>query len=55
MLEMFETALDMEVVRRREVLLATMQAARGVKPANRHVPGSARVRSVWAAIATART
>jgi hypothetical protein len=54
MLDMFETALDMEVERRREVLLATMRAARGVKPAGRHVPGVARARHVWAAIATAR-
>jgi hypothetical protein len=53
MLEMFETALDMEVDRRREVLLASMRAARGDKPANRQVPGVARVRTVWAAIATA--
>jgi hypothetical protein len=55
MLDMFETALDMEVERRREVLLATMRAARGVKPAGRHMSGVARVRNVWAAIATTRT
>jgi hypothetical protein len=55
MLDMFETALDMEVERRREVLLATMRAARGVKPAGRHVPGVARARTVWAALATARS
>ena len=55
MLEMYETALDMEVDRRREVLLATMRAARGVKPAGRQLPGVARARTVWAAIATART
>jgi hypothetical protein len=54
MLDMFETALDMEVDRRREVLLATMRAARGVKP-GRQVPGVARARHVWAAIATARS
>jgi hypothetical protein len=55
MFEMFDTALDMEVERRREVLLATMRAARGGKPAGRHVPGVARVRTVWAALATARS
>ena len=55
MLDMYETALDMEVERRREVLLATMRAARGGKPAGRHVPGVARARNVWAAIATARS
>jgi hypothetical protein len=54
MLEMYETALDMEVDRRREVLLATMRAARGVKPAGRQVRGLARARGVWAAIAIAR-
>ena len=53
MFEMFEAALDMEVKRRREVLLATMRAARGGKPARRGVPGVARARTVWAAIATA--
>ena len=54
MLEMFETALDMEVERRREVLLATMRAARGAKSVSRQVPGVARARNVWAAIATTR-
>ena len=54
MLDMFDTALDMEVERRREVLLATMRAARGNKPASRLVPGVARARTVWAAIAAAR-
>lgn len=54
MLDMFDTALDMEVERRREVLLATMRAARGNKAASRHVPGVARARSVWAVIAAAR-
>ena len=51
---MFETALDMEVERRREVLLASMRAARGDKPASRQAPGSTRARTLWAAIATAR-
>ena len=55
MLDMFDTALDMEVERRREVLLATMRAARGVKTDGRQVPGVARARTVWAALATARS
>ena len=55
MLDMFDTALDMEVERRREVLLATMRAARGVSSTGRHVPGVARARTVWAALATARS
>jgi hypothetical protein len=54
MLEMFETALDMEVERRREILLASMRAARGNKPASRQPSGLARARTVWAAIATVR-
>ena len=52
MLEMFETALDMEVERRREVLLATMRAARGDRP-RRQLQGVARAHTVWAAIAIA--
>jgi hypothetical protein len=55
MLEMFETALDMEVERRREVLLATMRASRGGKSAGRQMPGVARARYMWAVIATARS
>ena len=55
MFEMFETALDMEVKRRREVLLASMRAARGPKSVRRQVPGAARVRYMWAAIATTRS
>ena len=55
MLDMFETALDMEVERRREVLLATMRAARGVKASGRQVPGVGRARTVWAALATVRS
>jgi len=55
MLEMFETALDMEVKRRREVLLATMRAARGGKSGGRQVSGVARARHVWVVIATARS
>ena len=51
MFEMFETALDMEVERRREVLLATMRAARGGKPEGRQVPGVAKAASSGAAIA----
>ena len=54
MFEMFDTALDMEVERRREVLLATMRAARGDKLAGRQVPGVGRARVVWAAIAAVR-
>jgi len=54
MFEMFETALDMEVERRREVLLATMRAARGPKSGGRQVPGIAKARHVWAVIATTR-
>ena len=55
MLEMFETALDMEVERRREVLLATMRAARGGKSPGRQVPGVARARHLWAVIASTRS
>ncbi len=51
---MFDTALDMEVERRREVLLATMRAARGGKPASRQLSGFARARTVWAVIAAVR-
>jgi hypothetical protein len=54
MFEMFDTALDMEVDRRREVLLATMRAARGDKPQSRRAPGVTRARMLWAAIATVR-
>jgi hypothetical protein len=54
MFEMFETALDMEVERRREVLLATMRAARGPRSGGRQVPGIAKARHVWVVIATAR-
>ena len=54
MLEMFDTALDMEVERRREVLLATMRAARGAKPASRQAPGFTKARTLWAAIAAVR-
>jgi hypothetical protein len=50
--DLFETALDMEGERRREVLLATMRAARGDR-SRRQVQGVARARTVWAAIATA--
>ena len=55
MLEMFETALDMEVERRREVLLATMRASRGAKTAGRQVPGISRARHMWAVIAPTRS
>ena len=51
---MFETALDMEVERRREVLLASMRAARGDKPASRHTSAVTRARALWVAIATVR-
>ena len=54
MFEMFETALDMEVERRREVLLASMQAARSDKPASWHTPSVSRARALWVAIATVR-
>ena len=54
MFEMFDTALDMEVERRREVLLASMRAAPGDKPASRHAPAVTRARALWVAIATAR-
>ena len=46
MFEMFETALDMEVKRRREVLLASMRAARGDKPASRHTSAVTRARAL---------
>jgi hypothetical protein len=55
MFEMFETALDMEVERRREVLLATMRASRGGKSAGRQVPGVARARHMWVVIAATRS
>jgi len=54
MFEMFETALDMEVERRREVLLASMRAARGDKPGSRQTPAVTRARALWVAIATVR-
>ena len=54
MFEMFETALDMEVERRREVLLASMRSARGDKPASRHAPAVTRARALWVAIAAVR-
>ncbi len=54
MFEMFETALDMEVKRRREVLLASMRAARGDKPARRHTPAVTRARALWVTIAAVR-
>ena len=54
MFEMFETALDMEVERRREVLLASMRAARGDKPASRHTSAVTRARALWVAIANVR-
>ena len=54
MFEMFETALDMEVERRREVLLASMRATRGDKPASRQAPAVTRARALWVAIATVR-
>ena len=53
MFELFETALDMEVERRREVLLASMRAARGDKPAS-HAAAVTKARALWVAIATAR-
>ena len=55
MFELFETALDMEVERRREVLLATMRASRGAKAAGRQVPGVSRARHMWAVIALTRS
>jgi hypothetical protein len=54
MFEMFDTALDMEVRRRREVLLATMRAARGRKAVSRRALSGTRARNLWAAIATVR-
>ena len=54
MFEMFETALDMEVERRREVLLASIRAARGDKPGRRQTPDLTRARVLWAAITTVR-
>ena len=54
MFEMFETALDMEVERRREILLATMRAARGDKRASRQAPAVTRARTLRAAIAAVR-
>jgi hypothetical protein len=54
MFEMFETALDMEVERRREVLLASMRAARGGRSATRQTRAVTRARALWVAIATVR-
>ncbi len=54
MFEMFDTALEMEVERRREVLLASMRAARGDKPARRQAPDFTKARVLWAAITTVR-
>ena len=54
MFEMFDTALDMEVERRREVLLASMRAARGNKPARRQSPPVTKARVLWATITTVR-
>jgi hypothetical protein len=55
MFEMYPGALEMEVQRRREILLGTMRAARGSRRVDRRVPGTLRFRHVLALIATALT
>ena len=52
MLQTYETALEMEAERRREVLADSMRAARGVAPVTGRVVGTLRFRHFVAAIAT---
>jgi hypothetical protein len=52
MLQTYETALEMEVERRREVLAGSMRAARGVAPMIGRVAGTLRFRHLLAAVAT---
>ena len=52
MLQTYETALEMEAERRREVLADSMRAARGVAPMTGRVAGTLRFRHILAAFAT---
>jgi hypothetical protein len=52
MLQTYETALEMEVERRREVLTDSMRAARGALPVTGRVAGTLRFRHFLAVIAT---
>ncbi len=52
MFEMYESALEMEVERRREVLAGTMRAARGSKPRVGRVPDTLRFRHILAVLTT---
>ena len=52
MLQTYETALEMEVERRREVLAESMRAARGAPPVTGRVAGTLRFRHLLAVIAT---
>ena len=52
MLQTYETALEIEVERRRQVLADSMRAARGVTPEVGRVPGTLRFRHILAALAT---
>ena len=52
MLQTYETALEMEVERRRKVLADSMRAARGAPPVTGRVAGTLRFRHFLAVIAT---
>lgn len=52
MFEMYPGALEMEMQRRRELVVGTMRAAHGIKRVDRRVPGTVRFRHALAAIAT---
>ncbi len=51
MMQTYETALEMEVERRRMVLAGSMRAARGVAPVTGRVPGTLRFRHIVAVVA----
>ena len=51
MLQTYETALEMEVERRREILTGSMRAARGLAPMTGRVAGTLRFRHLLAALA----
>ena len=52
MLQTYETALEMEAERRREVLADSMRAARGIAPVTGRVAGTLRFRHFLAAVTT---
>ena len=52
MLQTYETALEMEAERRREVLADSMRAARGVAPVTGRVAGTLRFRHFVAVVST---